>query len=180
MFRSFGKGKDIAGKPALRRPSPRGRATAGGCSRREKKYRETFKRRQKAIRKGITLYGSLFRGALQLKILVGAGGQGEPDRAGGHPLQRVVPEGGTVGAGGHDPFLGTDHLAGVQLPPSGAVGAAGLYGRLKQVYGGSTPSRFLIREIILHSAGLFHCFFVPRTRSEPGKPATRPRRPPRK
>lgn len=161
MFRPFGKGKDIAGKPALRRPSPRGRATAGGCSRREKDYRETFKRRQKAIRKGIILYGSLFHGALQLKILVGTGGQGEPDRAGGHPLQRVVPEGPAVGAGGHDPFFGADDLAGVQFTAPGAVGAAGLDGGLEQLYGGSLLCQMGLKVIILHSAAFFHCFFVP-------------------
>ena len=161
MFRSFGKGKDIAGKPALRRPSPRGRATAGGCSRREKKYRETFKRRQKAIRKGITLYGSLFRGALQLKILVGAGGQGQPSRAGGHPLQRVVAEGGAVGPGGHDALFWADYLAGVQFTAPGTVGAAGLDRGLEQLYGGSLLCQMGLKIIILHSAAFFHCFFVP-------------------
>ena len=157
----FGKGKDIAGKQPLRRPSPNGGATAGGSGRREKDYRETFKRRQKASHKGIVLYGSLLHGALQLKILFGAGGQGEPDRAGRHPLQRVVPEGGTVGAGGHDPFFGANHLIGCQLTAPGAVGAAGLNGGLEQLYGGSLLCQMGLKIIILHSAAFFHCFFVP-------------------
>lgn len=157
----FGKGKDIAGKPAVRRPSSSGGATAGGCGRGEENYRRIFKRRQKAIRKGIFLYGSLLHGALQLKILVGAGGQGQPDRTGRHPLQRVVAEGGTVGAGGHNSFFGADDLAGRQLTTPGAVGAAGLDGGLEQLYGGSLLCQMGLKVIILHSAAFFHCFFVP-------------------
>lgn len=160
MFRPFGKGKDIAGKPALRRPSSRGGATAGGCGREEENYRGIFNRRQKTIRKGISLYGLILCGALQLKILVGAAGQGQPGRAGRHPLQRVVPEGGTVGAGGHDPFFGADDLAGRQLTAPGAVGAAGLDGGLEQLYGGSLLCQMGLKVIILHSAAFFHCFFV--------------------
>ena len=42
-----------------------------------------------------------------------------------------------MGAGGHNPFSGADHLVAVQLPPVGAVGAPGVNRRLKQLHGES-------------------------------------------
>ena len=161
MLWCFGKEKDIAEKPAVRRPSAKRKATAGGCGRRGKHYQRIFKRRQKTIRKGIFLYGLFLHGALQLKIFVGTAGQSQSDRTGGHPLQRVVSEGGTVGAGGNNPFFGADDLSGRQLMAPGAVGAARLDGGLEQLYGGSLLCQVRLKTIILHSARLFHCFFVP-------------------
>ena len=157
----FREGKDIAEKPAARRPSAKREATAGGCGRGGENYRGIFKRRQKAIRKGISLYGSLLHGALQLKIFLGTAGQSQSDRAGGHPHQGVISEGGTVGAGGHNPFFGADNLSGRQLMAPCTVGAARLNGGLEQLYGGSLLCQIRLETIILHSASLFHCFFVP-------------------
>ena len=42
-----------------------------------------------------------------------------------------------MGAGGHDPLFGADHLSGVQCAALDTVGAAGLDGGLKQLDGGS-------------------------------------------
>ena len=66
-----------------------------------------------------------------------------------------------MGAGGHNPFFGADDLSGRQLMAPGAVGAARLDGGLEQLYGGSLLCQVRLKTIILHSARLFHCFFVP-------------------
>lgn len=161
MLWPLGKEKDIAEKQAVRRASAKGRATAGGCGRGGEDYRETFKKRQKPSVKrtyftdGFSLWGS------KSEILVGAAGEGQPDRTGGHPLQGVIPEGCTVGAGGHDPLFRAYHLSGSQLTAPGAVGAAGLDGGLKQLDGSSLLLSYAVRAIILHPAVFFHCFFVP-------------------
>ena len=78
---------------------------------------------------------------LQPEIFVLQPAAGQLGGAGGHPLQRVVAEGGAVGSGGHDALFGTDHLSRVQFPSPGAVGAAGLDGCLKQIDGGSPLMR---------------------------------------
>ena len=145
----------------MRRASAKGRATAGGWSRGGEDYRETFKKRQKTIRKANILYGWFFFGESKPEVLVGTAGEGQPDRTGGYPFQRVIPEGGTVGAGGHNPLFGAYHLSGVQLTAPGAVGAAGLDGGLKQLDGSSLLLSYAVRAIILHPAAVFHCFFVP-------------------
>jgi len=70
-------------------------------------------------------------GISQLKILIRQGSSCQLDGAGRYPLQRIIPESSTVGATGHDSFLGTDYLVLIQLASSGAVGAAGLNRCLK-------------------------------------------------
>lgn len=157
----FGKEKDIAGKQAVRRASAKGRATAGGCGRGGVDYRETFKKRQKTIRKANILYGWFSLWGSKPEVLVGTACEGQPDRTGGHALQGVIPEGCTVGAGGHDPLFGAHHLSGVQLTAPGTVGAAGLDGGLKQLDGSSLLLSYAVKTIILHPAAFFHCFFVP-------------------
>ena len=109
--------------------------------------------------------GSFQRGASETEILIPKAGSGQLGGAGRHPFQRVVPESAAVGTGGHHALFRTDDLSRVQLTPPGAVGAAGLDGGLKQFYGGSLLCRIWVYAyIILHSGGLFHCFFVPRRR----------------
>ena len=84
---------------------------------------------------------------LQFKIFVRQSGDGQLGGPGGNALKGVIPKGPAVGAGGHDSLFGTDHLAGVQLPPPGAVGTTGFDRCLEQVYGGSAPSRFRMKRL---------------------------------
>ncbi len=64
-----------------------------------------------------------------------------------------------MGTGGHDPFFRADHLSGVQLPAFGAVGAAGLDGGLKQLYGGSLLLSVSVESHYTTFRRLFPLFF---------------------